>query len=908
MRYSYSIFILLLTIFSPISTYSIYSYPFDTPSFQLKEINTENFRIIYSDSSKEKAFEIAQFAEEEFDSLIDYYGEFLLLKYFPNQKIRVIVSSDYQLANASASLFIYPTITIYSSVPPALSDTHSYTEPQYLKTFFRHELAHIITIAIRKYFDNNPVINIINRAVVPAAIFSSRSFLEGSAIARESDGSYGRLKDPYTYHLARRTLLDNQFPSFAEFGGAQTKIDTRAYPYTYGALFNQYLDNTIGTNMDANYWDQVGQWRISSWALKNISQQKQKDLWIGFRDSLYPQEEYTINTNTLLLPKDRRINSFQRIKDKLYYFNQYNKELRMYDLINKKDKLIVYGGSAWQKVSVSPDEQYLLISGIAKKKQFVIVVKKRSLLPISKAYEGFNEASFLSDSTTNNIQFVAINRNTTYPELTIISNDIIIPLYQGSSTEILDNPVSVDSQYIYFLHSLEGNRVISRIDRETQIISSLQSATLSFPRFLVGDTSGISISYAEEGNNFYKRAIIQDNNLYLITNNIKGELFDSTIHNGELYYRSSFAKQDNIMNMSTNQLAVQTQTATFTPHTPRSPIEYTYEGEIIKYNQSLDLYPMLWIPFVSEKKAGISTLLQDSTGANLISIGLNIEYDKATPEFSFSWNNEELPIEFDMSFNNLYLTRSSIFQLGQHHLISTGMRALYNTVSQRSLGNLLLSLGINWQGRFTGDPNNHPYTWNSLMQQQVIGTTLFTWQYFVSEGKWGFYRMIELTLQNKVDFLNTSWYRIEGKLRFSPPILPIQIDFYASYDTSLLSIFGVSSLGSSLIPIFKEYQQYALFSTLVFYGQINLLLYSWEIHKGAGFGELFFDRWAFKTGYKGGYWGPQNPYLHSVYLSSNLDFSLLYGNLSFSFNLAGTYAITTKEWGYEYGLSVNLPI
>ena len=885
-----------------------YEYPFDSSTYTLKEIRTTNFNIIFDEDSKEKAFELVRYVEEEFESMVSHYGVFELKNYIFNQKIRIVVSSDYQLADTAGSNFIFPTIHLYSSVPPEISGSRSYSDPEYLRTIFRHELTYVFTSAIRTYFPKHYLINVLNNAVNPSALFSAPSFSAGAAIARESDGDYGRLKDPYTYHLMRRDLLDNKLPSFAEFGGGNTRFDTLDYPYTYGALFHQHLIDNFGKEEDLAYWKQAGQWRISSWSLKNVTKTPQKDLYKSFKESLETHEEYITHTNALLSKRRKRLNSFQKINDKIYYFNQQNRELRVYNLKKQKDEHILFGGNNWSKVAVSPDEKYLLVSAIADKKVFSIVVHRRSLLPKTRPYMGFNDGTFLSTSTPDNIQIVAINRNTPYPELTIISNKNYYPLYTGNPVEYFNSPLSVDDQYIYFLHSYKGTKKVSRIDIHNKKVSSIDNDKLSIPRFLTGDKEHISVSYAKEGNSFYKRAIIKDDNITFINDNIKGELFESYLYEDILYYKSSFSKQDNLMALPLDQFNTSTEKALFVAHNTPVMEPYTYDGIIDDYNLSADFATMSWLPVITFERFGVRTIMQDSTGAHHIYTSIVIEYQRGTPEFTFSWENEELPIVFTADFYNMYMKKNSALQLGEHHLVSVGMAASYSAESVLLAGDFFISYGIEWQGRFIGDTRKHPYTWDILGTSQVIGTAKMIWQYYVSEGAFGFYRKVEFTVEQKTDYLNPEWHRVEGSMVLSLPILPIVLRAYTTYDTSELSIRGSSVLGDSLIPIYKEFQDENIFSPYVAYGDINLMIFSWEIQNGFGFGELFIERWAFYTGYRIAYWGAENPFLHSVYIKTHLDFTILFKYIPLSFEVEGTYSINTKQWNYFLSLEAIVHI
>ncbi|SFB96826.1 hypothetical protein SAMN02745150_01464 [Brevinema andersonii] len=226
------IFVWLLCSTAPI--FSFYDYPFHSSVGKLREINTQHFRIIFSDSSAEHAFSVAAFAEEEFSSLQEIYG--IVTNRFP---IHVVVSTDYNTANAFGSPVSYPTIHMFTGVAPDLSGLVSYTEPNRLRTLFRHELTHIVAFST---LSGKKILRPLEYNFRPTVLLSAGTFIEGSAVQRESDSGYGRMHDPLHYHMLRRNLLDDKFPNFAQMSGAQTAYDTGHFRYTFGSFLSQFLE------------------------------------------------------------------------------------------------------------------------------------------------------------------------------------------------------------------------------------------------------------------------------------------------------------------------------------------------------------------------------------------------------------------------------------------------------------------------------------------------------------------------------------------------------------------------------------------------------------------------------------------------------------------------------------------
>ncbi|MGL4560704.1 MAG: hypothetical protein ACRCV0_00240, partial [Brevinema sp.] len=523
-RVIYLIFLFL--IIYPSLSFCIYEYPFYTVAYKLKEINTQHFRIIYSDKSTQKAYEIAAMAEKQFELLTKIYGPIQNI-YMP---IRVVVSADNQEANGFASVFLFPTVHLYVSAPPEISDSHSFTENEYLYSMLYHELTHIFTLSYRHKFKVGGFWQVFSDSIYPSVVFSSRSFIEGAAIARESEQTFGRLNDPYTYHLMRRDILDGKRYSFAEFSGANSLFGSGSYPYTYGGLFHNYLAKQYQKDFDREFWTAASKWKLTGPNIKKIANKKLSILYKEFFEDLSTnipsyQEPYKL----LLSKKERRLRSIQRINDYVYFYDYQQKIVYKYNLKTHKKSLVAYGNNQWDSVSVSPDEKLLFVSGRRQLDKSAIILNIKATVMKSQAYLGIKQAFFLPTSTKSNLVFTAIELNNDYPELVLYNGDQKKVLHTGNRYEYADAPISIDGTNIYFLHKYKDKTFISYYNIYTDSLTTINNLELQHIRFLTPAKDHISVSYASDKHSFYKRAIIKNNKLTLIKDNIKGEIFDSVI-------------------------------------------------------------------------------------------------------------------------------------------------------------------------------------------------------------------------------------------------------------------------------------------------------------------------------------------------------------------------------------------
>ncbi|MGL4393677.1 MAG: hypothetical protein ACRCS8_00405 [Brevinema sp.] len=896
----FKIYLLFFTLFLiPNLSFSVYEYPFKTTPYKLKEIRTENFRIIYSDESAHKAYEIAAISEDQYRNLAKIYG----LSQAVFMPIRIVVSSDYQEANGFASTYLFPTIHLYVSMPPNLSDSHAYTEDEYLRSLLYHELTHIITLSYRHKFKGGGIWQIFSDTICPTVTFSARSFKEGAAIARESDSGRGRLNDPYLYHMMRRDLLDGKKLSFAEFGGAQTPYGSGSYPYTYGALFHNFISKNYSEYFDIDFWTKASIWGLSSENISRITKKNLAQLHEEFYQDLSNQIlPYENHGDLILSKKKQRFNSVQQVDEYLYYYDLRSKTFYKYNLKTKKRSIVVYGNNEWESISVSPDHRSLFISGRRKIDKTALILDTKTMVIKSRPFVGLKQATFLPTSTPQKRIFTGIDLNYQYPQLVLYEGRDKTVLYEGNRLEYPDSPVSIDGTNIYFLHKYKNSTYLSFYNTITKSVKTITNPELKHIRFLTPAKDHISISYATDKNSFYKRAIIKGNKITFIENNIKGEIFDSVISENELIYRASFSQQDNFIKTPLAHLSTKTSTMMTTTLPKLEPSPIPIPENISKYKGSKDLGRVSIFVIAGFDAAGLRLKFIDSPAENIVTTALRFDFIKGTPQFYFSWTNQGLPVNINLTVNNCYVENNSIFDMGEHHLIAASVGFDYTGKSTLLAGSYSVFSSIALLTRLTGNYKDHPFEWNSLTSMQMVHTLGGSFNYLASEGDYGFYRQVALDMQFKKDYFDEDAIRAESRLSISPPYIPLLLQGFAIYDSTQISTDSRSVLGYSLMPPFFEYRNMEIGSCFAFMWTANIQVYAWEIQKGSGFGELFLERWIFDAGYRGGYWKQD---LHSIYMRTTLQMSLFYGNGPFSTFFEINYPFQTGKLGFNFGLTIS---
>lgn len=885
-----------------------YPYPFDNPSYALREIATPHFRIIFTENSRFEAAQVASFAEEEFQGLQKSYGVLTNI----GGPIRVVVSKDDYQPNGLATPVPVPTIRLYLGRKPASYSSIGNFGPDTIRIMFRHELTHIYTLSlIDKNFARMGYI--FGNILYPNVFFASSSLMEGATIQRESDTGYGRLNDPYTHFLLRRDFYSKKgrLRSPAATSGADPSFGTGHLPYTYGGLFYDYLVQNFTPSFDRQIWQQLSRLKTSAdavpYAIKEDKSQRTRtleSLWADFEAYHLGLLPPLLIAQPLLSSKKRSIHSLTLRSNNLYYYNSHSRQIRRINLTTGRDSFVLYGLSGWNKVHISPDESLALVSGTVLKKSrsknYTAVINLKNGLTVQGPIYGFAEASFAPDASSQKIAYTALHLGKTNA-LIYRENNKEFPLLYAAEGFSFDSPV-MHRSHIYFVASIKGERFLMRMLADGTKIESL-SAPVRYVRAPVDSPEGLSFSYTESSTGLYKTGYIRGNTLHLVKDNVKGEMIEAAVRGSTVYALGGFGDSDNIL--AVNSPATEVSAVRFQPFTPPVPSNAALNplaGVPVKpYFQIRDMAPYFWLPYVSLREAGFMLQMFDPVGADAISLIMGISYERAVPQFRFTWEHSSLPVDISFTVFNLYSGNGRF----PHHIVSSGL-FLSMPLQSALHGGGSVGASLSWVGRYTGNISRHPYTWHSSAYQQFIYGAHFTWAQTVSEGKPYFSRSLGFTLRAAADALHPALWRIESALKFSPPIIPLFVSFYYTYDTSGALPSGESLLGLSLIPRYNEYAKLTIPSLWAVFASAELLIIPGEINKGAGMGEVFLQSINLFGGYRVGYWQALGS-LQSVYARLDISLSIFYGKLALTLGQEFAYGISLNAFSYNFNLGAALP-
>lgn len=198
--------------------------------------DTEHFRIIYSETTRATAAELATIAEEVYSSLANY------MNVSPERRIPVVLRGE--TADANGYFTYLPTrIVLYTATPstPILQPNLD----QWLRIVFTHELAHYFHISQRVGVGRlsplfGPSSELVNLVLTP------RWLAEGIAIVTETElTGGGRGRSPVFEMQYVSALLADEFWSLNQnyFG---SDFAPRSRVYVGGYVVSEYIIRTYG--------------------------------------------------------------------------------------------------------------------------------------------------------------------------------------------------------------------------------------------------------------------------------------------------------------------------------------------------------------------------------------------------------------------------------------------------------------------------------------------------------------------------------------------------------------------------------------------------------------------------------------------------------------------------------------
>lgn len=326
---------ILFFLLTNISLFSIKYIPYQGI---LKELETEHFKIIFSEKDIKIAILVSQYAEDIHKKLSTFFNNRFITK-------TVILLTDHtDLPNGLAYNYVRNTIVVYLTHSDLEQSLGTFENPLY--SLLLHEYSHIMHIGN------------IDKAALFWRIFYGESLfpnslififlIEGIAVFCESKFSGGgRLSSNYNMAIMKEAIINNKVLSFDRLIFPVVDWPYGDAVYHYGARFVLYLYNFYGEEKLIEYIDSIGSDFIPLMCVlkfKKIYGKSLRELWkewINYEKSNFlnnSKESDSKNISIINLNGD--ILSISKNNDKFYIsINSYEYDNAIYEYDKNKNKL-----------------------------------------------------------------------------------------------------------------------------------------------------------------------------------------------------------------------------------------------------------------------------------------------------------------------------------------------------------------------------------------------------------------------------------------------------------------------------------------------------------------------------------------------------------------------------------------
>lgn len=262
-----------------------------------KQAETEHFRFIYEDSSKQTAEQYALIADDAWNKIAKIYS-------FPQEKTDIFITDRTNTVNAY-TFFCPPRIGMFTT--PVIYPTFGFRD-DWKKLFFTHELIHIANITFPEKEKILPTL------IGPFAYNLDISFvngwaLEGLTTVLETElTNGGRGRSPYFELEYKAPTLDNAFISYNEIG--MEEEPPYGQSYVMGYLIMRSIADRWGLSALADIERNrktCGSWEAS---VKLVTGQEASDIYKDVKIALAKKyaDERKIPEGQIISP--RNVNTF----------------------------------------------------------------------------------------------------------------------------------------------------------------------------------------------------------------------------------------------------------------------------------------------------------------------------------------------------------------------------------------------------------------------------------------------------------------------------------------------------------------------------------------------------------------------------------------------------------------------
>ena len=900
-----------IIIFISLITTSLRAQMFD-PGSSLSVLKTKYFDIIYSDSSKAAAVELAGFADKTFEKITN------LLPTLDRQRITVVITSDYFDANGFNRTVPYNHIMLYAYPPEFESSIGNYRV--WLEDLFTHELTHAVSLNIRSPFMQG--LSSVFGPWVQTQVYMTPWFMvEGVTVSFESLDGFGRVNNPYVAATLAQDIIDGKFHDTAQASGAYDIYPGGQIPYFYGGLFSSYIQRKYGMEKYAQLWRTTGNGNIFALlpgSFQEVYGASVYDEWNLFKYTFAPKEKITVNSNKLL-PDYAGIFSAALAGNKIYYADYFLQLLREYDTSSGTIRDLFGFASDVVSINSSPDGKMLalnrmkVINGMPKLFTEFYDIAKNTVL--GQKYPGIREASFFRAPGGSDTDVTAIRILDHYTDLVLIRNGETTVLLTGDMDTYYGHPLQWDENRIVFIINEKGRKSLAVFDLRDGTVSLIAA-----PGIDTGYIHDISVHngklYFSAGTmGLLTRAGWTDlKTMSIQTNQYSGGMYYPMPLGDTLYYAASFADGAQLMKcpVPLPELPVLTADVGLSSYVPEPPVQpgnaqtnYTTEP----YYPLGYLAPRVWAPYININAkgeldaVGVMTFLADPVRNNqAVSPIVMYNFVKPFADFSIGWDNTAFPVNFNISISDWVNYSRYYTDYYRQTSASLSFWRVYRFVpscNYLALGGYVSHTSIAWDNHADLSPYYWKYTTDvttATVYAQV--STFVTLYHFFQYRGWTAAVYADYSFQRNA-------YKAEFSLKIAPHILAVLLNLYGAYsDKPILNTSSANTyFWGNHYPAFYEYQSYSIDRNYYLCGNLSFPVFDWEMQWGPELFPLYFNRFYLVTGYRAAWIEPF--YLHSAYARVTLE-TTLFVNLNLNGYFEVYYAVNDNRFDYRWGVNFDL--
>lgn len=627
-----------------------------------RELNSEHFSLIHDARQKEIALQYIDAAEVSYSVLKEEYPDL-------PKHITIVLSDFGDLANGSATVFPYPVINIYASLPDIYDSIYEYGNWPYELSL--HELSHILTMAPQRGLVN--FISYIFGSIIRPNILLPRWYHEGQAVEVESRlSSNGRLRSNYFNGFSRILTKYKKWDKFPFTDINETAIPTwplGSRPYYFGGLFFDYLhslDNSLNKKLIDSYSG-----RLPYMINGPVEDLRSKDFSELYNDAIeFHKAESNISLAKLNSDKRKKLKTNGIIQKDFVHSTKHgiafylSKDINAdYSIISFPSNEVLFSSTQFRGLDIHPTEKLLITA---------------SSHSIERSYNYFDLYEYNFESKKGN--YISTKERVNSPSYSLDGNSIFyvaniaaeqsLRQYNRSTKEIktiiqypygiaIQSPIQWSANEVLYIKNQYGSKQIIKRNLE----SNKESIILPFidkvsfikkednGLLLVSGHTGINQAYFASSNLKEIKLLSKSIGHIFSVSKMDKDLISSELHhNGIKLYKREWKPTKAIEKQLDSNYNKRVKSY--------APPKANYSVIEEDYSSWSYLLPRYWLPYVYPLANGVllqaSTSSADPLAKNLYALSLSFDSRNSKTSYSLFYQNNSFDVSPYFSVANSF--------------------------------------------------------------------------------------------------------------------------------------------------------------------------------------------------------------------------------------------------------------